>query len=336
MAIPGLVQVFESLVMPMPAVTGNELAAAPIPGADTHRVAKDASGAPCLLIRQRAQTSRQAPIRLENLSASFDVPCTVRQADGKVEQDTFTIVRCSNHNPGLFPHFLKVISPMIAALGAAPTAAAVRRSIFGLVELFQALSSPGKKTIQGLWAELLIIRLAGDPAAMVAAWHRAAYEHFDFADGPQRIEVKSNSNRRREHHFSLEQLTPAGGSWILIASMFVERSGGGVSLQTLLDETRALLAADAVLISRFDAVVYAALGSSWSDAMDESFDLQLASASISFYQASAVPKPANPRIDAVFDVRFRSDLGAVPSLSLAELNALGGLARSAVPRTQHA
>lgn len=333
MAAPDLLEVFQSLVMPMPAATGHELAAVPIPGADSHRLAKDASGSPCILIRQRAQTSRQTPIRLENLLISFDVPCRVRHPAGNHEEDTFTIARCSNRNPALFQHFLKIVSPMIAALGAAPTATAVRRAIFGMVELFQALSVPGKKTIQGIWAELLLIRLSRDPIAMASAWHREAQEHFDFADGPQRIEVKSNNDRRREHYFSLEQLTPAGGSQIVIASVFVERSGGGVSLQTLFDETRALLAADPEAVSRFDVVFYPALGSGWSDAMDESFDLQLATESIAFYRAEAIPTPQNPRVDAVFDVRFRSDLGSVAAVPVSELEGLGGVCRAAIPQS---
>lgn len=332
MAASDLLQLYQSLVMPMPAATGHELAAVPIPGAQSHRLAKDSSGSPCVLIRQRAQTSRPAPIRLEHLLVSFDVPCRVRYPGGQHEQETFTIVRCSNRNPALFPHFLKIISPTIAALGLAPTASEIRRAIFALVELFQALSAPGKKTIQGMWAELLLIRLSRDPVIMAAAWHREAQEHFDFADGPQRIEVKSNNGRRREHHFSLEQLMPAGGSQIVVASIFVERSGGGMSLQTLFDETRALLSADPALVGRFDAVFYTALGSGWSDAMDEGFDWQVATESIAFYHAEDIPRPQNPRMDVVFDVRFRSDLGSVANAPVSELDEAGRLFRAATPQ----
>ena len=78
---------------------------------------------------------------------------------------------------------------------------------------------------------------------MAAAWHRDPVEHFDSRAGPQRIEVKSSTSRKREHFFSLEQLTPAGGSRIVVASVFVERVGGGVSLRKIFDDTRALLQA---------------------------------------------------------------------------------------------
>jgi len=41
---------------------------------------------------------------------------------------------------------------------------------------------------------------------MAAAWHRDR-SAFDFAAGPQRIEVKSSNSRQREHYFTLEQLS---------------------------------------------------------------------------------------------------------------------------------
>lgn len=331
MAALDLLQLFQSLVMPMPATSGTDLSAVPIPGAETHRLAKDASGAPCLLIRQPAQSTRPAPIRLENLLVSFSVPCTISQRGQSQERNTFTIVRCSTANPNLFPHFLRIVSPMVAALGPAPTDAAVRRAISGLVELFQALAGPGKKTIQGIWAELLVIRLSSDPRAMVAAWHRDPSEHFDFASGPQRIEVKSSNSRRREHNFSLDQLTFTAGSQIVIASIFVERAGGGVSVRKLFDDTRALFADDPSLVTRFDSVFYNSLGSGWSDAMDEGFDREVAAESIAFYAGDTVPKVNNPTPQAVFNVRFRSDLGSTPRLEPQQLQKLGGLFAVAIP-----
>lgn len=331
MVPPDLLRLYESLVMPMQAASGNDLSAVPIPGAETHRLAKDSNGPPCLLIRQPSEGARPAPIRLQNLSVSFDVPCTITQAGRSQERETFTIVRCSAANPGLFPHFLRIVSPMITVLGPTPTPAAVRRAISGLVDLFQALAAPAKKTIQGIWAELLLIRLSSDPRAMASAWHRDPEEHFDFAVGPQRIEVKSSSNRRREHYFSLEQLVPAGAFRIAVASVFVERTGGGMSLRKIFEDTRGLLAADILLATRFDAVFYKSLGSGWADAMDECFDWELALESLAFYAAETVPRVENPIPQAVFDVRFRSDLASATPLAPEQLRALGGIFAASLP-----
>ena len=119
---------------------------------------KGPGGSPCLLLRQPASASPTAPIRLQNLLVSYGVPCAISHPDGQQEEGTFTIIKCSSADPSLFPHFLRILSPVIATLGATPTAAAVRRAISGLVDLFQALTAPAKKSIQGLWAELLIIK----------------------------------------------------------------------------------------------------------------------------------------------------------------------------------
>ncbi|MEO8007533.1 MAG: PD-(D/E)XK motif protein [Betaproteobacteria bacterium] len=335
MAAADLLQLFESLVLPMATPSRNDLSAVAIPESGGHRLAKDANGYPCLLIRQSPQRGRLAPIRLENLLVSFDVPCTISHVGRKLEQDIFTIVRCTASNPALFPHFLIILTPMICTLGPAPTHAAVRRAIAGLVELFQALSAPAKKTVQGLWAELFLIRWASDPRAMAAAWHPDPQEHFDFSAGPQRIEVKSSSLRRRVHHFSLVQLTPPQGTRVLVASLFVERSGGGASVHSLFDSVRALLASSAELMRHFDATFYASLGAGWEEAMNEAFDWEMARESLAFFDADQIPTVPNPIPPSVSDVRFCSDLSAAVPLRRDEVIAAGGIFSAGIPNVGH-
>jgi hypothetical protein len=262
---------------------------------------------------------------------SYDVSCTITQPSGAQEHGNFTILKCSSADPRLFPHFLGIVSPMVVALGAAPTSAAVRRAISGLVELFQALTAPTQKSIQGVWAELFLIRNSSDPITLASAWHRSTDEHFDFTAGPQRIEVKSSSNRRREHHFALAQLTSPDPAQTVIASVFVERAGGGVSLRRLFEEARSLLAGNPVLEIQFDTTFYASLGSSWSDAIDESFDWELAAQSLAFFEAKTVPMVNGPLPVTVSDVRFRSDLSAVTPLQHEDLRAAGALFAAVAP-----
>jgi hypothetical protein len=261
---------------------------------------------------------------------SYGVPCAITHPDGHQEEGNFTIIKCSTVDPTLFPHFLRILSPIITTLGAAPTAAAVRRAISGLVDLFQALTTPAKKSVQGLWAELLVIRNASDPVALVAAWHGLPVEHVDFLGGPQRIEVKSSSNRRRLHHFSLPQLTPPTNTRLVVASLFVESVGGGVSLGRLSDEIRTILTSDPALLTQFDAIFYATLGASWSDAMEECFDLELATESLQFFDASYVPKPTGPIPPTVNDIRFTSDMSGLTPLRSDALISAGGLFASVV------
>lgn len=325
-----LYQLFQSLVLPLQRPTGNSLSAVAIPESPNHRLAKDSTGAPCLLLTQTVSTP-SAGLRLQNLSVSYGVQCTVGDRGGQQEERAFTIIKCSSADPSLFPHFLRILSPIIATLGANPTPAAVRRAISGLVDLFQALATPAKKSVQGLWAELLVIRGASDPRAVAAAWHRHPSEHVDFLDGRQRIEVKSASNRRRLHYFSLVQLTPPANARLVVASVFVESVGGGLSLRELADDIRAVLSSDPLALMQFDATFYSTLGASWSDAMEERFDLELASDSLTFVDSVHVPKIDGTIPVEVSDVRFATDMSGVQPLTTEALRSAGGLFAAVAP-----
>jgi hypothetical protein len=331
-SILDLEEIFRTLLLPVPEPARASFSAIPIAGLGGHLLAKDAAGAPSVLLTQRPGEHTTTPIVLENLNIYHDVACTVTHPDGTREEGTFTIVSCSPADPSLFPHFLRILGPLLGGLGATPTAAAVRRMISALVDLFRALSAPAKKTIQGLWSELFLIANSADIRLIANAWHTDAAERFDFAQGAHRLEVKSTSNRIREHHFSLSQLTPVGGSHVVIASVFVERSGGGVAIQRLVDKVRSAL--DIEAITRFDATFYGTLGSAWSTAMNEAFDADLAVDSLRFFEADAIPRVAGPLPSAVTDVRFCSNLSEVQFLTEEELVTAGGIFAAVIPRVR--
>lgn len=149
-ASTSLTDLFESLVLPLERPAARSLSAVPIPGSESHRLGKDTSGAPCLLLNQPPSADRNAPTRLQNLTVTYCAPCAVIQPGGAQEEGTFTIIKCSSADPLLFPHFLRILSPIVVTLGPTPSGASVRRAISGLVDLFQALTTPAKKSVQGL------------------------------------------------------------------------------------------------------------------------------------------------------------------------------------------
>ena len=318
-----LQEFFRTLVLPAPDPDRASYAAIPIPGSP-HRLAKDSAGAPCLLVVQRSDERSAPPIVLENLTVRYDVECKVRRPNGAHEEGRFTILSCATTDPSLFPHFLTVLSPLVASLGPTPTGAAVRRMISSLVELFRAIAAPGKKVIQGLWAELFLIRNAQDCSAMARAWHRSAGERFDFAAGSQRLEVKSSSSRHRQHQFSLHQLKPPQGTQLVVGSLFVERSGGGLTLGRIFRDIRGGLP-DAEAIAAFDATFYSSLGSAFSTAMSESYDEELARESVRYYSAESIPTLTQPIPSSISDVRFAADLSSVAPLTDEELATRGDL-----------
>jgi hypothetical protein len=323
---------FSSLVLPLTPPSGVNFSAVAVPGYEMHRIAKDAGGSPCLLLRHpRHGNNPPPPTRLQNLTVSYDVPCSITDPNGILEMGQFSIIRCSSADPGLFPHFLRILSPIVVSLGPSPSMAAIRRSISGLVELFQALTAPATKSVQGVWAELLLIRYATDPQSVVMAWHRLPHECVDFVSGAQRIEMKSSSARQRVHHFSLEQLSPPASARLLVASVFVERTGGGVSLGQLAQETRARLEHSPALLTHFDAKFYSSLGEAWRESLDDRFDLDLARESLQFFDSSNIPKIAAPLPIGVSEVRFRSDLSQATAFQEDEMASFGGLFAAAMP-----
>jgi len=201
-----------------------------------------------------------------------------------------------------------------------------------IVELFRLMSEPPRKSIQGLWAELFVIWRSVDISLLVQAWHRVPEDLFDFNSGSQRIEVKSAGGRQRVHHFRLEQLQPPAGTEVLVASMLVESSGAGLSLEELADGVRTRLGAKAELIDRFDRIFIASLGSEWRKAMELSFDQERARESLHFHWARDIPS-IDPGIPPrISEVRFRVDLEGLPVAALADLRSRGGMFMAATGR----
>ncbi len=328
-----LCELFETIVLPLESPEEQNMSAVVIPGAETHRLAKDSSGFPCILLRQSSFIVPMMPIRLQNLLVSYGVHCVISHTDGQKEEGNFTIIKCISADLSLYPHFLRILSPIVTMLGTTPSSATVRKAITSLVDLFQSLTSPSKKTVQGLWAELLVIKLATNPIELVAAWHSHPFEPIDFVDTHYRIEVKSSSNRSRIHNFSQVQLTPPLNTQLIITSLFVESVAGGLSLRRLYDDVRLVLASDYIRLIQFDTIFYATLGANWQDAMEECFDFELATESIKFFDSMLVPKIDCEIPVAVSDIRFTSDMSGIPSLSLDTLLSFGGLFASIVPTT---
>ncbi len=136
--------------------------------AETHRLAKNMAGAPAVLISvsQLGRRHRPAPVRLENLSVEHDLECRLTRQDGRVEQDYFTVLGCRSNDIALYPHFLRIVAPLLSALGARPSRAAVDRLVSSLVSLFRTLSNAPANSVQGLWAELFVIRQSRAPAEL--------------------------------------------------------------------------------------------------------------------------------------------------------------------------
>jgi hypothetical protein len=241
------------------------------------------------------------------------------------------LVRCTSGEPTLREYFVRAVELAVRQLGDSPTRPAVNQAIKRLVDLFQAFEAPARRTVQGLWAELFVIDASRDPGALLSAWHIDREEAFDFAVGPDRLEVKSFSGPARVHTFALRQVRPGVGISVLVASVRAERSAGGSSVADLMRSiTQRGIGDEAV--AKMEAIVAATLGNSAPTALGLLFDVERARESLRFFDAQGIPS-VDPVLPAgVIGVHFESSLEGVASLPTDGLAARGPLAAAAAPR----
>jgi len=301
-------------------------------GYERYHVARDAEADPALLITglPGQAPERPAPIVLEHLTVQADIDCVIQRSDGKRWQERCIVVRCRNGDRRLQEYFLRSVAAVAVAVGREPTSKQIRDAVDTLVELFRAMATAPKKSVQGLWAELFVMWQARDPADLARAWHIRPEERYDFCAGAHRLEVKSASQQRRSHEFSLEQIRPPVTVRVVVASLFVEPSAGGINLRDLAEEVRSSIAGDPGLSLQFDRVLGAALGSAWRNASEGRFDMELAEDSLRFFRSDAIPAVPLPLPSEVTNVHFRSDLGQTEPLDISVLLAEGSIFGAAV------
>lgn len=305
-----LLEIFESIAIPSGANNPSQFGAVVIAECPHFHLAKDSQGSPSLLISVKEDSGKNSvpSITLEHLSIFLDVSCRITQSNGETIDGIFTVIRCTGHEYALQIYFLRAIRILFDMLPELPTKSQVTKAINTLVELFRAASLSPLKTIQGLWAELLIIDSSSDPEMLVNAWHSTPLDRYDFNAGAERLEVKSTSKSIRQHHFSLEQVVPVEGTRVWIASLFTEQVNNGVTVMQLADSVRTKITAFPHLVEHLDRIVAVTLGQNWRLAFVDAFDKQLSLSSLRYFDALTIPAPRFPLPNGVTEVRFKSDL----------------------------
>lgn len=303
----------------------------PVPGFARHYFGRTSSGAPCLLLGAN-DSSLKAPIRLAAIEVSFAVPCTIDVADDQRRTETLTAIICNAADHVVRSYFVHVCETIIRIVGKSPSLEQVVDAVRRLVDLFQRLSGPQRRSVIGLFGELYVIHAAHSPASAVKAWRSTVDDRFDFSIDDVRLEVKATSTRRRAHEFSLEQCTPPPDTNGILISLFVEASGGGTSLLDLIKRIEGLLGGDADLILKFQETVAEGLGESASAALSMRFDESFARSSLQVYELSSIPAIRQQVPIEVSQVRFRSDLSRTSPIDVGKLASRSRQLKSLLPK----
>lgn len=309
----------------------NSFRVRPIPGYERHYVGRNSTGQPSLLFGS-GSGAFHAPVRLALLEARFGNQHRIHPVDGDEREELLSLITCTSDDAQAQAYFLHVCETILRIVGPNPTLPEIVQVVQRLIELFRRLSRPASRSLNGLLGELFLIAASRDVRATVGAWRSSDIDRFDFSTRDVRLDVKASGERLRVHHLSAEQCQPPAGTVGLLASLFIEASGGGQSLRELVAAIEAALAGDDGLILKVQETVAETLGESLPTAMGARFDDRLALASLRFYDLATVPAIRDDVPPEVSRVHFRSDLTRTEPLSDAELQEMSQTAMQFLPR----
>jgi len=283
-----------------------------IPFSSDHKIGISSDGYPLFFVKCNNE-SKSIDINLELISVLFSQECNIRENEND-SIEVFTIVILKTFNIDLQQYFTDVFSIILQQLEKIPSEKDLYREIGKVIDLFSSINKPPLKSIQGLWAELLVIEKAVNPEYLITAWHISPLDKFDFNDGKDKLEVKSTTKSKRIHSFSIEQLNNNPGSALLIASAFVIETGSGKSILNLRDIIVSKISNIKVQL-RLNEIIYKTMGNDHEKLGDIFFDYQQASDSLSFYEVKDIPSIHIGAIPAqISNVTFNCDLTNVPDV----------------------
>ena len=283
-----------------------------VPFSTHHKIGTSNEGFPLFFIKCDNE-NKSIDINLELISVLFSQECNINEKE-KNSNDIFTIVLLKTLNRDLQQYFTDVFSMILQQLEPIPSEINLYREVRKVIDLFSSISSPPLKSVQGLWAELLVIDKALNPEYLIHAWHISQSDKYDFNDSKDKIEVKSTSKSKRIHRFSIEQLNNNPGSDLLIASTFVIETGSGISVLNLRDNINSKIS-DIKLKIRLNEMIYKTIGNEYEKLSEIFFDYQQASDSLSFYEIINIPLiHVNAIPVQVSNVIFDCDLTNVPAI----------------------
>ena len=273
-------------------------------------VGRTAAGRMCVLVPTAGPGSGRH-LSLRNIEVRETVTCEVLALGGTTRVIKGTLVICRSEQSGLIRLFLGLVADAVAALGRRPAATAFANWVIRAAELFSRLEGEGRRTMQGLWAELVVAGALPSPEVAIRRWHADPMERYDFTSGAFSREVKSCADFDRVHLFTLAQMRPPPDVTVWIASVVARPDPLGRSVLDLVNALEARLPTSEVR-EKLREVVFASAGSSLDDDDRYRFDEVAGRESIRMLDASAVPSLSGPLAPEIVSVQLRVRCVGVP------------------------
>lgn len=289
------------------------------PGRPNDYIARGHKGEPIVLVANSGGRTQVAPIELCNLLVEYAAPMEVHHDIGII-QGTFIVLAANHNRPDLYEAFCTMVEAAVSGLMPNPTVVEVEHTVQALIELFRAANLPPKKTVVGLWGELLLIDASPDPTVAIKAWHVTPFDMHDFVLSTRAIEVKSTERTERIHEFNHSQLVHAADKPVFIISVLLRRSNTGASCQDIVDTILSRLS-DQQARLKLLRVMHESLGDEIQGANDIRFDRKEALSLVRQVCADMLPAVEVPPNSGISNIRYSINLDAcMPPITLGELN----------------
>lgn len=277
-------------------------------------------GFPVILISSTFSltNSGQKNIKLKYIELTHNIECKVSENKNS-DIDTFSIITFKSNDENLQCYFFGIIQSLLSKLSKKPSQKEISETFKNFIEVFRTWNELPLKTIQGLWAELILIEQSKNPETLINYWHNVPEEKFDFNADNEKIEVKSSSTLERVHIFTAEQLNPTSNDQVLIASIFTRQISTGLNLFDIVNKIDHKIS-DIELKEKLYRVISKTLGNTFEQTSIIKYDYELAKNSLRFYKYQDISKVERINIpERVSEVKFKSDLTNISSVDIGKL-----------------
>jgi hypothetical protein len=286
-----------------------------IPNRVDHKIGVSKEGLPLFFIATEDTNKVSIDIDLKLIQVAFQKNCKLISKEGDKSDGIYTIVSLKTDSEDIGKYFVNTLHNLVKQLELNPSFVQIKTELNNLINLFRSLSKPAKKTIQGLWTELLFINQSNDVEYVIKSWHKGKNDRYDFNDGIDKVEIKSTSKNDRIHRFSLSQLKEIKDTVIIIGSTFTVETGKGINANDLI-ETISEKVSDPSLILKIYHEVAETMGDEFENIFDIYFDYNLALNSIQYFDVRDIPNLSDNFISpAITNVKYDCNLSNVNSIA---------------------
>ena len=188
-----------------------------------------------------------------------------------------------------------------------------------LKDLFSNDTKKSIRELQGFYGELYaMVYCMKHLNINIAQFYQSEDKRkFDFSvNERKKIEIKTTTLPTRIHHFKLDQLNTLRYN-VLVVSLMFQKDDGGLSLKSLIEETKKLFSSNLKLLIYIENMVK----NVDIDILDAlKYSRVLIDENIRFIKATDIPRIQEKTSDGVFNVEFDSDLSNCKQCDESEIN----------------